>query len=121
MFRRSPLPARELLLAACASWMASHAGPAAAAPPQAAEVTCTNPYSHASWQIRIDYARGTVDDYPAQFTAALIRWHDRRDGGHYSLDRRTGALTARFASSTGGYFLHDTCDLGRPRSPTGGA
>ena len=80
---------------------------------QAAEnaVTCTNPASGAHWQIRIDYARSTVDSYPASISEAKISWHDASDGGNYTLDRKSGNLTVVIASSTGGYFLFDRCKL----------
>jgi|SRR5579884_473991 len=74
-------------------------------------VTCTNPASGATWQIKIDYDRSTVDSYPATIGEAKISWHDGRDGGNYTLDRQTGKLTVIVASSTGGYFLHDDCKL----------
>jgi hypothetical protein len=83
----------------------------AAAPHGAATLVCTNPASHASWQIRIDFDRGTVDSNPARISEAWITWRDARDGGHYTLDRKSGALTVVLASSTGGYFLHDHCAL----------
>ena len=82
-----------------------------AAPHGAIAVVCTNPVSHASWQIRIDLERGTVDSNPARISEAKIAWHDRTDGGNYTLDRKTGELTVVLASSTGGYFLHDHCVL----------
>jgi hypothetical protein len=87
------------------------AAPAAtAAPPAAATVlVCTNPVSHASWRIHIDFERSTVDLNPARISDAKISWHDRSDGGHYTLDRQSGELTVVLASSTGGYFLHDRC------------
>jgi hypothetical protein len=74
-------------------------------------VTCTNPASGAQWQILIDYARGTVDSYPATITDTKISWHDASDGGNYTLDRKSGSLTVVIASSTGGYFLFDRCNL----------
>jgi hypothetical protein len=75
----------------------------------ASAVICTNPASGASWQIKIDYDRSTVDENPAQIRNADISWHDASDGGNYTLDRKTGELTVIVASSTGGYFLHDRC------------
>ena len=78
-------------------------------------ITCTNPASGASWQVTIDYRRSTVDANPAEITRAEISWFDPKDGGHYTLDRRTGALTAAVASSTGGYFRYGRCALGKPR------
>ena len=83
----------------------------AAAPPALATLVCTNPASHASWPIRIDFAKSTVDSNPARISDARITWHDRTDGGNYTLDRATGELTVVLASSTGGYFLHDHCAL----------
>ncbi len=74
-------------------------------------VACTNPSSGTTWQIKIDYDRATVDSYPAQISATAISWRDAKDGGNYTLDRRSGELTVIVASSTGGYFLHDLCRL----------
>jgi hypothetical protein len=74
-------------------------------------ITCTNPASGATWQINIDYDRGTVDSNPARVSDAEISWHDAKDGGNYTLDRNSGNLTVIVASSTGGYFLHDHCQL----------
>jgi hypothetical protein len=74
-------------------------------------ITCTNPASGAQWQIRVDYARSTVDSYPASISEAKISWHDASDGGNYTLDRKSGNLTVVVASSTGGYFLYDRCKL----------
>jgi hypothetical protein len=74
-------------------------------------ITCTNPASGARWQIRIDYDRSTVDSNPAAISEAKISWHDAADGGNYTLDRKSGNLTVIVASSTGGYFLYDRCEL----------
>jgi hypothetical protein len=79
--------------------------------PRAPVIACTNPASGWTWQISIDYDRATVDSYPAQVSEAEISWHDAKDGGNYTLDRRSGELTVIVASSTGGYFLHDHCGL----------
>lgn len=84
---------------------------AGAAPHAPVTVVCTNPASHASWQIHIDLERSTVDSNPARISEAEISWHDRTDGGNYTLDRQSGDLTVILASSTGGYFLHDRCAL----------
>lgn len=88
-------------------------GPAKAhaAPLGQAAVTCTNPASGAHWQIKIDYDHRTVDAYPARIGDAEISWHDVSDGGNYTLDRASGKLTVVVASSTGGYFLYDRCEL----------
>jgi hypothetical protein len=72
-------------------------------------MTCTNPVSGANWKIRIDFAKKTVDTYPARISDASISWRDLTEGGKYSLDRKSGKLTVVVASSTGGYFLYDLC------------
>ncbi len=82
---------------------------AGAAPHAATILVCTNPASHVSWRIRIDFDKGTVDSNPARISTAEISWHDGTDGGNYTLDRKSGDLTVVLASSTGGYFLHDRC------------
>src|SRR5271155_5111704 len=69
-------------------------------------VTCVNPASGATWQIRIDYDKSTVDSSSASITDTAVSWR-ATDGGNYTLDRKSGELTAIIASSTGGYFLHD--------------
>jgi hypothetical protein len=74
-------------------------------------VTCTNPFSGASWQIAIDYDLKTVDANPARIDETEISWRDAKDGWRYTLDRKSGALTVVLASATGGNFLHDQCRL----------
>jgi hypothetical protein len=74
-------------------------------------MTCSNIASGASWKIRIDYDKASVDSNPARIDAAQISWRDATDGGNYTLDRTSGELTAIVASSTGGYFLHHRCKL----------
>ena len=74
-------------------------------------ITCTNPFSGASWQVRIDYDRSTVDSNPARIRENEIAWRDATDGRNYSLDRKTGKLTVVVASATGGNFLYDRCKL----------
>ena len=81
------------------------------APRGEAAITCINPASGATWQIKIDYDHSTVDSNPARISEIEISWHDATDGGNYTLDRRSGNLTVIVASSTGGYFLHDRCRL----------
>ncbi len=81
------------------------------AQPSETAISCTNPASGATWQIRINYDRGTVDSNPARISDAEISWHDATDGGNYTLDRKSGNLTVIVASSTGGYFLYDRCRL----------
>jgi hypothetical protein len=95
-----PLAAGTGVLAAVTAIEAEHGETA---------ITCTNPASGASWQIRIDYDRGTADSNPARISDAEISWHGATDGGNYTLDRRSGKLTVVVASSTGGYFVYDRC------------
>jgi len=78
-------------------------------------ITCSNPVSGASWQIAIDFERATVDSNQAKINLATITWFDPADGGNYTLDRKSGALTAIVASSTGGYFRHGRCALKNSR------
>jgi hypothetical protein len=75
------------------------------------EIICTNQTSGTSWQIRIDYDRQTVDSNPASISDDEIAWHDKADGGNYTLDRKSGKLTVVFASSTAGHFLYHHCKL----------
>jgi hypothetical protein len=72
-------------------------------------ITCTNPSSGTSWQIKVDYDHNTVDSNPATINSSQISWHDADDGGNYTLDRKSGKLTVIVASATGGYFLYDQC------------
>ena len=73
-------------------------------------VTCTNQTSGATWQIKIDYDRQTVDSNPAQISDTKIKWREK-GGIHYTLDRKSGDLTRVLASSTAGHFLYDRCKL----------
>jgi hypothetical protein len=104
--------ARNLSCAAALSALAA-AIPVSSAEAQkgATAITCTNPYSGASWQIRIDYDRSTVDANPARINDATISWRDAKDGWNYTLDRKSGKLTVILASATGGNFLYDQCKL----------
>ena len=74
-------------------------------------VTCTNPFSGASWRIAIDYDRRTVDSNPARISDTEISWRDATNGWNYTLDRKSGKLTVILASATGGNFLYDRCGL----------
>jgi hypothetical protein len=87
----------------------------AEAPSGAATMICANVTSGASWQIKIDYGRGTVDANPARITDRRVSWHDAGDGGNYTLDRKSGDLTVIVASSTGGFILHHLC---KPETPS---
>jgi hypothetical protein len=73
-------------------------------------ITCTNLASGASFQVRIDYDRSTVDTNPADISERKISWRDEKRW-NYTLDRKSGDLTIILASSTGGSFLYDRCKL----------
>jgi hypothetical protein len=75
-------------------------------------VTCANPVSGATWQIRVDYDQKTVDSNPASISESEISWRDAKDGWRYRLDRKSGKLTVTLASATGGNFLYDHCSPG---------
>lgn len=83
----------------------------AQAEPVEAAITCTNPYSGASFELHVDYARGTVDSHPADITDSTISWRDQTSARNYTLDRKSGKLTVVIASSTGGNFVYDQCKL----------
>jgi hypothetical protein len=75
-----------------------------------AAISCTNLHSGASFEIKINYDRSTVDTNPAQFSDRKIWWRDEKLW-NYTLDRKSGDLTVVLASSTGGSFLYDRCKL----------
>lgn len=89
-------------------------GGAFAAAASETAITCTNPASGATWQIRVDYANSMVDANAASISDSKISWHDAKENGNYTLDRKTGALTFAGPSSTGGYFISDRCSLDSP-------
>ncbi len=95
------------LAAAIAALAVGMAGPAMSGE---TAITCSNPASGATWQIRIDYDRSTVESYPARISDAEISWRDA-NGWNYRLDRKSGELTVVLASATGGNFLHHRCKL----------
>jgi hypothetical protein len=84
---------------------AGHAPPAAAG---TLHLRCTNAASGASWPLAVDLDRSRVDSLPATITKKWISWHDPQ-AGFFDLERDTGQLQLRNASSTGGYFLHYFC------------
>jgi hypothetical protein len=73
---------------------------------------CTNPKSGTMWDVNVDYDRSTANSFPAEITNSQIAWHDTSRGGYYYLDRVSGALTFKNATTTGGYTLHHTCSAG---------
>jgi hypothetical protein len=85
--------------------------PVFAETPRETAITCTNPVSGATWQIRIDYERKTVDSYPATISDSKISWADAKESSNYTLDRKSGDLTVVVRSSTAGHFLYDRCKL----------
>lgn len=90
-------------------------GPAlgGAAQAEVASLTCTNTQSGAQFQLRIDYDQHTVDSYPARISDSQIAWRDAKEGGNYTLDRKSGALTFVAPSSTGGYFVYHRCAVAK--------
>jgi hypothetical protein len=108
---------KRVLAAGVAGLAAGLAAPAIDGNAQEGEsvITCTNPVSGTSWQIAIDYQKPAVDTYRAEITPGAISWFDPKDGGNYTLDRKSGDLRASVASSTGGYFRRARCDLDKPR------
>jgi hypothetical protein len=69
---------------------------------------CTNDASGSSWDVAIDLGHRRVDNLPAEIDGGSISWRDP-ENRTYELNRTTGALRMRNASSTGGYFLYYTC------------
>jgi hypothetical protein len=69
---------------------------------------CTNPTGGANWSIVVDLDHSLVDSLPATITDTWISWSDGHRG-IYELERATGKLQLRAASTTGGYFLHYVC------------
>ncbi|HTT80384.1 MAG TPA: hypothetical protein VMF86_11960 [Stellaceae bacterium] len=96
---------RNLLAAVLASAVA---GAASAAQPVPQHWRCTNATSGANWTIVVDAADQRVDRFPATITERWASWRDP-GRGFFDLDRATGALQLRNASSTGGYFLRYRC------------
>lgn len=69
---------------------------------------CTNPASGTNWPLVVDIDQARVGSLAATITDKEISWRDPKQG-FFALDRATGALELRNASSTGGYFLHYAC------------
>ena len=69
---------------------------------------CANVASGASWAIVVDLDHALVDSHPATITDKWISWPDPKQG-FFDLERASGKLQFRNASSTGGYFLYYTC------------
>ena len=69
---------------------------------------CTNSASGTNWPVVVDLDHALVDSVPATISDKWISWHDPKQG-LFDLERATGKLQFRNASSTGGYFLFYTC------------
>ncbi len=95
-------------LSAAGALLLASTGGARAAVSGSLRLRCTNPASGTSWLVVVDLAHRRVDSLAATITDRRITWHDPK-GGYFDLDRATGQLQFRNASSTGGYFLHYTC------------
>lgn len=69
---------------------------------------CVNPSGGATWTVVVDLDHSLVDSLPAKISENWISWRNA-GGGIYEFERATGKLQLRAASTTGGYFLHYTC------------
>jgi len=69
---------------------------------------CVNPTGGATWTVVVDLDHSLVDSLPAKISESWISWRNA-GGGIYEFERATGKLQLRAASTTGGYFLHYTC------------
>jgi hypothetical protein len=69
---------------------------------------CVNAVGGANWPVVVDLDHNQVDSRPATISDSQIKWQDDK-GGIYELERATGKLQLRGASTTGGYFLHYEC------------
>ena len=78
------------------------------AEPGMLHLRCTNSATGTTWPLVIDLDHGLVDSRPATISDTWIKWRDA-GGGIYEFERATGKLQLRAASSTGGFFVHYTC------------
>ena len=104
--RRVARTARLGVIAAATLIAATSVGAGAAT--ETLRLRCTNPTSGANWPVVVDLVREQVDSLPATITEQWISWHDPKLG-YFDLERPTGSLRLRNASSTGGYFLYYRC------------
>ena len=114
MHRTSPLLLDLRSVAAGLVLITAPLSAAFAAAASETAITCTNPASGVTWQIKVDYANSTVDANAAEISDSKISWRDTKEGGRYTLDRKSGSLTFVAPSSTGGYFIFDHCSLDSP-------
>jgi hypothetical protein len=103
-----PVRGRRLLAAAATALLLAPSGFGRAAETGTFHLRCTNPASGTSWPIVVDLPRQQVDSRAATITDQWISWADPQQGV-YDLNRATGSLRFRNASSTGGYYLFYTC------------
>jgi hypothetical protein len=96
-----------VVLISTAVWLAAPAAGREAAA-GLLHLRCTNPASGARWPIVVDLDRSRVNSFAATITDRWISWRDP-NSGFFDLERATGKLALRNASSTGGYFLHYQC------------
>jgi hypothetical protein len=101
---------REFALGLFAVLAVSASGvPGWAAEPKQLRLSCVNRVGGAQLSIVVDLDAHLIDSLPATtFNDTWISWHDR-NRGYLDLERATGKLDIRNASSTGGYFLHYQC------------
>ena len=71
-------------------------------------LSCVNLVGGARISVVIDLDHALADSQPAKLSDKWITWHDPQRG-YLDLERATGKLDIRNASSTGGYFLHYQC------------
>lgn len=88
--------------------LAAAAGRPPAAAAEMLRLRCTNPASGASFPVVVDLDHRRVDRLAATITDKWISWRDPKRG-FFDLERASGRLQLRNASSTGGYFLNFTC------------
>lgn len=72
-------------------------------------LTCTNPNSGTTWDLKVDLDRHMVDSFPAEISDQWITWQDTPRQGIFEFNRVSGEMTMRGPSSMGGYFLHYHC------------
>jgi len=104
--RNWPAAVKPAALALALITLTATAGSAAAT--GMLRLRCTNPVGGATWSIAVDLDRRLVDARPAEISDGWISWRDGH-GGTYELERATGKLQLRADSTTGGYFLHYSC------------
>jgi hypothetical protein len=99
---------RAAVAGAAAAIVLAGAGAASSAAAAMLHLRCTNAASGTSWTLAIDIDRARVNSLPATITDKWISWRNPQ-AGFFDLERSSGKLQMRNASSTGGYFLHYQC------------